>query len=84
MNLSVPKLDSFEFLKLIRINEMSPVIVFTGSEDPAKRQRAIELGAHDLVVKPTDIVKPTDMDEFLKVVRDALERWRRRAAQRNF
>jgi DNA-binding NarL/FixJ family response regulator len=29
-----------------------PVIVFTGCEDPAVRDKALALGAHDFVLKP--------------------------------
>ena len=76
MDLSVPKLNSFEFLEYIRTTPGSPVIVLTGSVDPANRQRALEAGAREY------ILKPTDMDDFLKTIGDALERWSAPAAAR--
>jgi DNA-binding response OmpR family regulator len=76
MDLNVPKLDSFEFLDTLHANQGPPVIVLTGSGDPANRQRAIDAGAKDY------IVKPTDLDEFLNAVNKALERWGTQAAAR--
>jgi CheY-like chemotaxis protein len=76
MDLSVPKLDGLEFLDRFHTNQGPPVIVLTGSCDPANRQRAIDAGAKDY------IVKPIDLDEFLNVVNKALERWDNQAAAR--
>jgi DNA-binding response OmpR family regulator len=76
LDLTVPKLDSFDFLERLCANQGRRVIVLTGSHDPAKRQRAIRSGAEEY------IVKPTDMDEFLKIIRDAIARWGDRSAAR--
>lgn len=76
LDLTVPNLDSFEFLQRLRNNGDPPVIVLTGSVDPGKRQQAIESGAQDY------IIKPTELDEFLNAIRDALERWGGQAAAR--
>jgi len=75
LDLIVPKLDSFEFLKRLRVNQ-APVVVLTGSVNPTDNQRAIELGAREY------IVKPSDMDEYLHVVSDAVGRWGSQAAAR--
>ncbi len=69
LDLKVPLLNSFEFLEALRKNQGPPVIVLTASLNPADTQRAINAGAKEF------IVKPSDMDEFLNVVRDALARW---------
>lgn len=69
MDLSVPKFNPFEFLQHVRAHHDTPVIVLTGSADPANVQRATELGAKEYIVKPTQI------DEFLDSVRDAIGRW---------
>jgi CheY-like chemotaxis protein len=76
MDLTVPKLNGFEFLDHFHANQGPPVIVLTGSGDPANRQRAIDAGAKDY------LVKPTDLDEFLNVVNKALVRWGKQAAAR--
>ena len=69
LDLKVPLLNSFEFLEALRKRQGPPVIVLTASLNPEHTQRAIDAGAKEF------IVKPTDMDEFLNVVRDALARW---------
>jgi len=63
-------------MRRISIFCRSPIIVLTGSADPAKREQAIESGAQDYVVKPTDIV------DFMNAIRDALQRWGGRAVVR--
>jgi|ERR1700733_13309874 len=76
LDLIVPKLDSFEFLeKHLGVNQ-APVIVLTGSVNPTDNQRAMELGAREY------IVKPSDMDEYVHVVSDAVGRWGSQAAAR--
>lgn len=76
LDLTVPKLDSFQFLQRLSNNTGPQVIVLTGSVDPAKRQQAIESGARDY------IIKPSELDEFLKAIRDALARWGGKAIAR--
>jgi DNA-binding response OmpR family regulator len=69
LDLKVPLFNSFEFLKQLSANQGPPVIVLTASLNPEDTQQAIKAGAKEY------IVKPSDMDEFLNVVRDALARW---------
>ena|ERR1700733_10270202 len=76
LDLTVPRLDSFGLLEYLHVNHGPPVIVLTGSSDPANRKRAKNSGAEEY------LVKPSDMDEFLTVVRDAIERWGGQAAAR--
>jgi DNA-binding response OmpR family regulator len=76
LDLKVPLFNSFEFLEQLRANHGPPVIVLTGSLNPEDTQQAIKAGAKEF------IVKPSDMDEFLNVVRDALARWGDEEAER--
>lgn len=76
LDLTVPRLDSFGLLEYLHINHGPPVIVLTGSTDPANRKQAKKSGTEEY------LVKPSDMDEFLSVVSDAIERWGVRAATR--
>jgi DNA-binding response OmpR family regulator len=71
LDLNIPRFDGFAVLEYHRIAEGPPVIVFTGSENPADRQKALDLGAHDYVTKPMG--KPT----FIEIVHQILERWGR-------
>jgi DNA-binding response OmpR family regulator len=76
LDLKVPLFNSFEFLEQLRANEGPPVIVLTASLNPEDTQQALKAGAKEY------IVKPSDMDEFLNVVRDALARWGEEEAER--
>ena len=76
LDLKVPLFNSFEFLEQLRANEGPPVIVLTASLNPEDTRQAIKAGAKEY------IVKPSDMDEFLKVVRDALARCSDEKAER--
>jgi len=76
LDLKVPLFDSFEFLEHLRANQGPPVIVLTASLNPEDMQQAIEAGAKEY------IVKPSDMDDFLNVIRGALARWSGEVAER--
>ena len=76
LDLTVPRLNSFGLLVYLHANHGPPVIVLTGSTDPANRRQAKKLGAEEYIVKPSDV------DEFLTVIRDAIERWGDRTAAR--
>jgi DNA-binding response OmpR family regulator len=76
LDLKVPLFNSFEFLEQLRANQGPPAIVLTASLNPEDTQHAIKAGAKEC------IVKPSDMDEFLNVVRDALARWSDEEAER--
>jgi DNA-binding response OmpR family regulator len=69
LDLKVPLFNSFEFLEHLRANQGPPVIILTASLNPEDTQQAIKAGAKEY------IVKPSDMDEFLRVIRDAVARW---------
>ena len=76
LDLKVPLFNSFEFLEHLRANQGPPVIVLTASLNPEDTRHALKAGAKEY------IIKPSDMDEFLNVVRDALARWGDEHAER--
>ena len=76
LDLKVPLFNSFEFLEHLRENQGPPVIVLTASLNREDTQRAIKAGAEEY------IVKPSDMDEFLNVIRNVLARWSSDGAER--
>jgi CheY-like chemotaxis protein len=60
LDLKMPRRDGFEVLEWIAGNFPGghfPIIVLSGSHEPADRQRACELGAVDYIVKPITIPK---------------------------
>ncbi len=69
LDLNLPKFSGFEILEGYRAEARPPVVVFTSSENPVDKQRAIELGANDYVVKPTDL------DDYVNTVRDLVDLW---------
>jgi CheY-like chemotaxis protein len=57
LNLMMPHMDGIEVLKAVRGREdLSdvPILVVTGSTDPATKQRAVDHGATDFLGKPID------------------------------
>jgi CheY-like chemotaxis protein len=58
LDLKLPVMDGFEVLEWIqerpRWRDGLPVIVLTGSGQESDRKRALDLGAHGYLIKPTD------------------------------
>ncbi len=52
LDLMMPEMDGYEFLKLYRQESRTPVIVITAREEEADAVLGLELGADDYVVKP--------------------------------
>ena len=69
LDLNLPKLDGLTLLESHRDKFRAPVVSWTGSENPDDKRRALELGAHDFVIKPVDF------DVFVKTVQDLVERF---------
>jgi DNA-binding response OmpR family regulator len=69
LDLNVPQCDGFTILKQYWTEDGPPVIVFTGSQNPADRERALDLGAQDYVNKPMG-KRP-----FVEAIHQILERW---------
>lgn len=76
LDLNVPKFSGLQILERYRSRTPSPVIIFTSSVNPSERKRAFDLGVRDYVVKPTDL------DAYMKAVRDVLAHWHGQAAAR--
>jgi len=58
MDLTLPRLDGFELLKVIKCDQQLksiPVVIFTGSDRPEDIQKAYEGGANGYVTKPIGI-----------------------------
>ena len=69
LDLSLPNLNGFQILERYRVREGPPVVVLTCSSYPLDRERALELGAKDYVVKPLEL------ERFMNVVVQSLQRW---------
>ncbi len=70
LDLNLPKFNGFEILERYRVKDGPPVVVMSGSDNPWDRQRAMELGAREY------IVKPIHLNDFIEAVRGLLERWK--------
>ena len=75
LDLNIPKFSGLQILQRYRAEDGPPVVVLTSSVNPLERQRALELGVKEYLTKSTDI------DEYMKTVQDALERWLPSAAE---
>lgn len=49
-------------------------MVFTFSADPRDKNRALALGVQEYIIKPSTV------NEYMKTIRDAVERWLPNAA----
>src|SRR5882672_141204 len=67
LDLEMPKLDGFSFLRLLMANTPTPVIVLSSYAHESDVFKALELGAFDFVAKPTRSGK-----ESLEAVRTEL------------
>jgi two-component system, chemotaxis family, protein-glutamate methylesterase/glutaminase len=52
LDLEMPRMDGYTFLRLLMARQPTPVIVISGSSNRDSVQRALELGAVDYVTKP--------------------------------
>ena len=68
LDLGLPGADGFDVLARLRAEDHPPpVIVITARDDMQSTVKAIQLGAHDYLVKPLDV------DRLRLIVRRALE-----------
>lgn len=70
LDLNIPKLSGFGFLDGYGLD--APVVVFTSSSNPHDRERAMELGAKEYIVKPTDLT------EYTRLVSQIVRKWAKR------
>jgi CheY-like chemotaxis protein len=58
LDLLMPKVSGYDFLKEIKSNETTkniPVIIVSATADPENKKKSIEMGALDFINKPIDI-----------------------------
>lgn len=65
LDLMMPRLNGFEFLKRARKNVETPIIVITAMESESDAVTALELGADDYVMKP---IRMKELDARIKAV----------------
>jgi two-component system chemotaxis response regulator CheB len=58
LDLEMPKLDGFAFLRIVMQNRPTPIIVVSSRADDDNVFKALELGAVDFVAKPTSKISP--------------------------
>ena len=61
LDLQMPRMDGFTFLRILMSRQPTPVLVVTSRGSKADVFRALELGALDFVVRPAD---PSALPEF--------------------
>src|SRR5437870_4905470 len=55
LDIMLPKLDGFEFCKVVRQESKVPIIMLTAKTDEVDRILGLELGADDYVTKPYSV-----------------------------
>jgi two-component system chemotaxis response regulator CheB len=76
LDLEMPRLDGFAFLRLLMSVQPTPVIVISAHAEKENVFRALELGALDFVAKPTSKISPeiySVRDEVVRKVRLAAD-----------
>jgi two-component system response regulator VanR len=69
LDLNIPIVNGFKVLERYQIHGGPTFVVFSGSDDPRDKKKALALGAKGYVVKPFGL------DEFMNAVRAILQRW---------
>jgi DNA-binding response OmpR family regulator len=77
LDLNLPKFNGLTILEQYRTEDGPPVVVLSGSDREADRQRALELGAQDY------FVKPLGFDAFVDAVTGIVERWANHRIERS-
>jgi two-component system chemotaxis response regulator CheB len=72
LDLEMPRMDGFSFLRLLMARQPTPVIVISSHARPENVFRALELGAVDFVAKPTHRISPEIQSIRDEVVRKVL------------
>jgi DNA-binding response OmpR family regulator len=55
LDIMLPKLDGFEFCKIVRQESKTPILMLTAKKDEVDRILGLELGADDYVTKPFSV-----------------------------
>ena len=69
LDLNLPTLGGHAILEQANFADGPPVVVFSVSENPLDRERALKLGARDYIVKPRTV------DEYSAAVHGIIQRW---------
>ncbi len=79
LDLHMPVMDGFTFLRLFRARSRAPVLVVSSHADLGNVERALSLGATGFITKPEDPYRDLDViaEEIRLKVRQALDRPRR-------
>lgn len=72
LDLEMPRMDGFAFLRLLKSSHPTPVIVISSHSEKDNVFRALELGALDFVAKPTHRISPEIKDIGPEVIRKIL------------
>jgi two-component system chemotaxis response regulator CheB len=72
LDLEMPRMDGFAFLRLLMSRRPTPVIVISSHAEKENVFRALELGALDFVAKPTKRISPQIEDIREQVVHKVL------------
>lgn len=72
LDLEMPRMDGFKFLRLLMARRPTPVIVVSGYSQKENVFRALELGALDFVAKPTRTVA-SDLKSIQEVLAEKVE-----------
>ncbi len=70
LDLEMPRLDGFAFLRIVMQNRPTPVIVVSSRADDDSVFKAMEFGAVDFVAKPTSKISP----ELINIKDDLIEK----------
>jgi two-component system, chemotaxis family, protein-glutamate methylesterase/glutaminase len=70
LDLEMPEMDGFTFLRWLMTNKPTPVIIVSSYSDPKTVFKALEFGAADFIAKPPRISSP----EYQTMVRDLLNK----------
>jgi len=81
LDLDMPEMDGFAFLRLLMTNRPTPVLVVSGYAQREHVFRALELGALDFLAKPTRDVSP-DLKAIERELQEKVEIVRRLQAVR--
>ncbi len=76
LDLEMPRMDGFTFLRILMNRRPTPVLVVTGHATRETQWKALELGALDVVAKPPS-ADPLARRAFAGELRDRLERLRK-------
>jgi CheY-like chemotaxis protein len=69
LDLNLPKLGGLDILQRHPPSPPPPVVIFTSSQNPVERNRAMQLGASDFVLKPDSL------GEYMAAIHGVIERW---------